>query len=621
MSRKFIEILIFMMASILLIPQVMASQAALPLSDWYAVAYVPADDSLHWITAAGEQVSIQRPVWTDENPAVQPRLHITPDGRTLIQLVEAMSGRQQIAFYDLESGTLLSSHEAQQGERFIFSNDNPSSMFSSRFAIGLSAPDVSQWRIIAFDTTTGAAIEQLTIQESGLLLPGNSFFPYVVHYELDEALAQLVVNFQMRNAVGEAYAYEWRPETNDNSVVTGPYGFSPLDGYDIEALTGVAVFSENNQTLKSVINGAMTEIINEPGQISQPTWLNQSQWIAYQYQDGVFAPHWRLGVAQANTSIVPLGPNLDAIYGTPDGFLARDAQSNSLMHSTALPVEGHQAQIGNTIFTPGSDFEVIYVTAWGASFDLDSVFYENGINDNDLDVAAPDCIDAPPRRLEIGMRARVTFTDGSSLRVRTAPDGGIIRELPEGTAFDIIGGSECSSGYYWWQIQLDDNTVGWSAEGIGDSYFIEQVLEIAPPPVVPSATPELVGPPVPTATQGPIVVGPPIIAAQPTATPQILIFVPQCNASPATRLSVGDQAHTDTTGTLAMRVNISDPTPTYQVPDNVSVLVLDGPQCSANGQRMWRVRANVNNQTVEGWVAEGWQNTYYLVPGLAILGG
>lgn len=609
MSRKVIAILIIIMASAMLVPNVLADWATLPASSWYAVVH-QSDDTLHWINAEGEQASIPRPTWADENPNVQAKLHITPDGRTLIQVVQIMNGRQQIGFHNLETGTLIASHEAQQGERFVWSDDSPSLMFTARFAIGLTAPDVSQWRIIVFDTMTGAAVDQLTMQESGLLLPGNSYFPYVLHYELDEGLAQLIVNFQMRNAAGEAYAYEWRPETNDNAVVTGSYSFSPNDGYDIEALTDTALFGENNQTLKAVLNGVMTQIISEAGQISHPTWLNQSQWIAYQYQDGVFAPHWRLGLAQANTSIVPLGANIDAVYSTPDGFLARDAQNNSLMHSTSLPVEGHQAQIGNIVFNLGSDFEVIYVTPWGANFNLENVFFEYGINDNNFDLAAPECANAPESRLEIGMRARVTYTDGTPLRVRTAPDGSIITEIAEGTGFDIVGGSQCSSAYRWWQIQLDDNTVGWSAEGIGESYFIEQVFGLAPPPAQPTQVLDLAPPPVqPTQMQ---------IAPPPVQATQMVFVAPAiCSASPVSRLAVGDYARTDTSGTLAMRINISDATPTYQVPDNVTVLILEGSQCSANGQRMWRVRTTVNNQSVEGWLAEGWQSTYFLIPGPA----
>lgn len=83
------------------------------------------------------------------------------------------------------------------------------------------------------------------------------------------------------------------------------------------------------------------------------------------------------------------------------------------------------------------------------------------------------CTGAPSSRLAIGMRARVTYTDGTTLRVRSAPGEAIIAEMAEGTEFTVIGGPLCLDGFTWWQLQLDDGTVGWSAEGDTSDYYIE----------------------------------------------------------------------------------------------------------------------------------------------------
>lgn len=83
------------------------------------------------------------------------------------------------------------------------------------------------------------------------------------------------------------------------------------------------------------------------------------------------------------------------------------------------------------------------------------------------------CTGAPLSRLAVGMRARVTFTDGTPLRVRSAPGDAIITEMVEGTSFTILGGPICLDGFTWWQLQLDDGTIGWSAEGDLSDYYIE----------------------------------------------------------------------------------------------------------------------------------------------------
>lgn len=89
---------------------------------------------------------------------------------------------------------------------------------------------------------------------------------------------------------------------------------------------------------------------------------------------------------------------------------------------------------------------------------------------------------AIPVRIAIGQRARVNFTDGTPLRLRTEPDFSAteIMQMSEGTEFEIIGGSACVNGsdyYRFWQLQLDDDTIGWAAEASTTDYFIEPVQE------------------------------------------------------------------------------------------------------------------------------------------------
>jgi hypothetical protein len=93
------------------------------------------------------------------------------------------------------------------------------------------------------------------------------------------------------------------------------------------------------------------------------------------------------------------------------------------------------------------------------------------------------CPNAPRTRLRIGDKARTTFTDGSTTRLRSAPEAGNngIDNLPEGTEFEIVGGPVCyprpdrNDAYVYWEILVPsrNNIKGWVAEGDLNSYYIE----------------------------------------------------------------------------------------------------------------------------------------------------
>lgn len=88
------------------------------------------------------------------------------------------------------------------------------------------------------------------------------------------------------------------------------------------------------------------------------------------------------------------------------------------------------------------------------------------------------CPGAMRSRLSFEMPTRVTFTDGTPLRVRTQPgfSGTILRLLPEGHELYITGGPRCLDKVVWWPIYVEGQD-GWVAEGEDDVYYIEPWFE------------------------------------------------------------------------------------------------------------------------------------------------
>ncbi len=606
----------------------------LPPANWYAVVHEPQTDRLHWINAAGEQASIARPLMPNEianSPEID--VYISPNGRTLVSIAPLNGGLWGIGFYDLTTGQWIQTHQAQPNEAPAPNRTADFTTTSSHFATVLRDANTSQWRVLVFETTTGNAVAVLSRGDAGIpntFYNDPAYYPMILSFAIDEGLGTPVLRMHNMNLANNVYLYtaatRWYPlpppVLAGNPFAAEDILYSPLMGIDVFKTTGRAVlatFDSNNGNLGAQPNPYIGErvVIVDPGQpvplplvttaawtVNDPQWLRGGEWIGYRVQNGVFAPHFRITTLQGGEGL-PLGPNIGAIAATPDGFLGIDASEWRMYHATALNFEGSAAQFGNTVFDTGSPFNVVYTTPEGAAFGLTSL--AQPIVSGDLDLVAPDvpnptsqCDGTPAPRLTPGSTARVAFTNGQPLNLRSAPNGERIGQLPEGTVFAVVNTPpQCANGYLWWNIQLNDASTYWVAEGDNSGYFVEPWQE-----PFNAADAVLI---LPTTTPIPPLVFIPVV----TLVPQ------ECPNSPESRLAVGDRAHTiGASGTLAVYDQPNSEFPTYQLPTNHSVVIIGGWQCR-NGARMWQINATLNGSTITGWASEGFGQTYYLAPGLA----
>lgn len=91
-------------------------------------------------------------------------------------------------------------------------------------------------------------------------------------------------------------------------------------------------------------------------------------------------------------------------------------------------------------------------------------------------VPALNCPNALATRLAVASRARVTFTDGTPLRVREAPgkSARVLKTIPEGTEVFILEGPQCKDDGVWWRMQTSNGSVnGWVMEGEKGVYYLE----------------------------------------------------------------------------------------------------------------------------------------------------
>jgi hypothetical protein len=85
------------------------------------------------------------------------------------------------------------------------------------------------------------------------------------------------------------------------------------------------------------------------------------------------------------------------------------------------------------------------------------------------------CGNAPQPRLLHASSARVTFSNGVNVSVRSGPGTSYkkIDSLPEGTKMYMRSAPTCADGYIWWKVAIGKKLEGWVAEGEPGNYFIE----------------------------------------------------------------------------------------------------------------------------------------------------
>lgn len=82
------------------------------------------------------------------------------------------------------------------------------------------------------------------------------------------------------------------------------------------------------------------------------------------------------------------------------------------------------------------------------------------------------CPGAPVTRLSVGGTGRVTPGEPNNFRAEPSTGAALIGKIPGGAWFTVIAGPVCADGLTYWQVDYE-GTIGWTAEGRGNSYWLE----------------------------------------------------------------------------------------------------------------------------------------------------
>jgi|GEM_PF-5245137 len=82
------------------------------------------------------------------------------------------------------------------------------------------------------------------------------------------------------------------------------------------------------------------------------------------------------------------------------------------------------------------------------------------------------CPNTPAPRLRVGANGRVTPGLPNNLRSQPTQNAERLLRIPAGATFSVLSGPQCGDGYTWWEVSYN-GTVGWTAEGGGNEYWVE----------------------------------------------------------------------------------------------------------------------------------------------------
>lgn len=502
----------------------------LPDKGWYAWIYMDGSDLLYLINEDGAQVTVKRPSLTGEPMGSVPgannvKIAISRDGRYLLEAVRLPSGNWGLGLYDFMTGALTTIQEAQPNEEIslgwgkggwpagstlIF--DASSGKVAVAFGVQ-DDPMHSEWRIAIIDLATAAIEIQIDnidlafimdASEAALLttLGSGAWMPRPVYY--DNGNGVHIQMIRLFTGGSPSYpAFVWYP--NSNIARSSPYVYTDID---ILPTNGAAVYSIHDGTIPALPPDGPFDSHNAiaqgfPTAISltlqtmytngtmfhfRPQWAGFGDMIAFENGASSLNTNWAL--YDLNASLEPaiqLPQVYTAVHGVSDGLLAvseaaegfnitliEDAATRTVIW-TAPPMNGNPVLAW--VQPIGVDFGLgtIALNEWAYLPGESGVVVQPTLPPPPPPPGTIHCPGTPASNMSNGMEGRVTFSTGTPLNMRQTPStaAAVVRILPEGATFDVVGGPQCADGYTWWQIRIPGNTYGWAAEGDSEGYFIE----------------------------------------------------------------------------------------------------------------------------------------------------
>lgn len=415
-----------------------------------------------------------------------------------------------------------------------------------------------------------------------------------------------------------------RRVTNDNH---GSYNGSPTWSPDGRSLAFVSNANGGSHLYLVDIGGSEPRRLTDgPEEYLDPAWSPDGQWIAYSSdQNGNFEIHLlgiNTGEQRQLTNDTSMFSDTPAwsVDGTQIAFAGNSSSGDIFVMnadgSNQRVLTGSQSAFASSPSFSQDGSELVYVLkerdgssaiyvigidgmsarqlpnlsgqsdapSWSSPERLQTTIVQQPASNTRQD--APSCGNAPPPRMVVGQRGRVTPGLSNNIRNGPSPDYGRIGSIQAGREFTVLDGPRCGDGYQWWQVNYN-GVIGWTAEGERGDYWLE-----------------------------PIAAAPPANALGSTSATTTVIST-SCPGAQETLFRSGDTAVVDFGGRDALRILTridggAQQTIAQAYNDN-TLRLLDGPACGRwNGQPAWYWY--VDFQGYRGWTAESSPTSRWMCP-------
>ena len=492
---------------------------ALPASAWWLVIHDQCNDTLHWINPSGEFATIPRPVLPGEaagSPCSYRPLHISQDGRYLVQTAPLASGRQGIGFYDLQTGAWLATHQTEADE-FVYLGERYSSSSDNRIAIGLANAETAPraWRVILFDMTTGNPVEELRSEGpeiasfvGGEFLATAPVIPSVVLVATDDITGaeQIHIRFDGFEGADPIGAIAWYPAGVPGvgqKLVSSIYAEQDIDVQP----DGHAIFAYTDPAYPDGPPPPVGEVGVDPPDTNAiglllPDAVGDNPAPQLYFADGVstlYNPQWAADGAIAlfrrtagdptviywiriGTSVlVPLERQAAQILGVPAGFVFNTADGIFFLD------EATGLESGPVFSDPSLSGSAAFV--WATAFGDPLLALDTIATPAEPVEPLPGFVTATPVSPSA---CRVASADGSTINIRGNPmtDGLVVGQLSGAEELPVVGYTGD-----WYAVSYGGGGVGWVAGWVtelrGDCAgltYIDLPSSPAPTEPPPSAT-------------------------------------------------------------------------------------------------------------------------------------
>jgi hypothetical protein len=504
---------------LLLVPAAQAHGTALPPSTWWLVVHDQCADTLHWINSTGEYASIPRPRLPNEAaPSVAcsfKPLHISQNGRYLVETALLSNGKLGVGFYDLQAGQFLNTYEAQPDEG-VYVGNRYSSDAVNHIAVGFANSAAATWRVVLFDMTTGSMVDELRSNGTEIagfvgaeFLATTPTIPQVVLLAEQEEADQIHIRFDGIEPGTEPFgAAVWYPQGApgvEQELVSGPYTEANIDvlpdgrailayaspdypaGPSPEGLIPITTNSVGMQLPAAVGDFAALQFYFADG-IST---LYNAQWGAdgevalfRRFADNTSQLFW---IKVGTSVLTPLENEAAQVIGVPGGFLYNAGENLYFLDANTGTATG--PILTDPMFSGSAAF--VWATAFGnPALELDELTTAGPIGpmivtatpQTPIIATIPVVITATP---DNGI-CRLTSADRTNINVRSGPS----TDYP--TLGQMNGSAELAiTGYNGqWYVVNFNGVQGWMASWVTTLHGnCGSLALVAAPPLPPTAVP------------------------------------------------------------------------------------------------------------------------------------